>query len=511
MAPDKTFKVVRVLCVVMFVGAVSACSIIPKPLLKESLQAQANEDKEAITYNQEPVSGPISLYEATARALKYNLDLHLELAEKILAKRELDVSRYELLPQLVTNLGYNSRDNFSGASSRSLLTGVQSLQSSTSSDRDLFTADLNLSWNVLDFGVSYFRAHQAADRVLIAEEEKRKVINRMIKDVNTAYWRAVTNDRLITELETLSVRVAEAIEESKQVEHERLDRPLTALTYQRELIGIKRELQRLHRDLSIAKNQLAALMNLRPGEEFQIVIPERRSAVKTISMSPQMMEQLALENRPELHEIAYEKRINAQEAKAAILSLLPGIDLNFGKNYSSNSFLFNTNWLSYGSRISWNLLNVFKLPATNRELEARDKVLDARRLALSMAILTQVHVGLVQYEHAKLEYETAAEYFHAQEKILKQIQLQSESDSVSKQSLIREEMNMLVAEVKYDISYSDLENAYAGIFSAIGLDPLPKNLGDENIDELEDSLKERFDALSSYGELFSMLMSQGAQ
>ncbi len=501
---NRTIKFARLVSVLALVGLITACSIIPIPLLKESLQEQANKDKEAITHNQEAVSGPISLYEATARALKYNLDLHLELAEKILAKRELDLSRYELLPQLVTNLGYNSRDNFSGASSRSLLSGVQSLQSSTSSDRDLFTADLNLSWNVLDFGLSYFRAHQAANRVLIAEEEKRKVINRMIKDVNTAYWRAVTNDRLISELETLAIRVAEAIEESKEVEQKRLERPLTALTYQRELIGIKRELQRLHRDLSIAKNQLAALMNLRPGEDYQIVIPERRSEVKKIGMSPQMMEQLALENRPELHEIAYEKRINAQETKAAILSLLPGLDLNFGKNYSSNSFLFNTNWLSYGSRISWNLLNVFKLPATKRELEARDKVLDARRLALSMAVLTQVHVGLVQYEHAKLEHETAAEYFHAQGKILKQIQLQAQSDSVSKQSLIREEMNMLVAEVKYDIAYSDLENAYSSIFSAIGLDPLPNDVGDESIEELQNSLEERFDALSSYGELFSM-------
>ena len=93
-----------------------------------------------------------------------------------MSETQFDLSKYELLPQLVAKTGYNSRDKFSGSSSRSLLTGNQSLQSSTSSDRDIFTNDLSLTWNVLDFGLSYIRAKQSADHVLIAEEEKRKVV-----------------------------------------------------------------------------------------------------------------------------------------------------------------------------------------------------------------------------------------------------------------------------------------------------------------------------------------------
>ena len=482
----------------------SGCSILPESLTYEELKQQAKEDRIKVTQNQEAVNGPITLFEAIARALKYNLDFHVELSEKILAETNLDLSRYELLPQLVANTGYNGRDKFSGSSSRSLITGSQSLQSSASSDRDVFNSDLSLSWNVLDFGLSYIRAKQSADNILIAEEEKRKVVNRIVQDVRTAYWRAVSNDRLIGRLEELLVRVIKAIEESKQIEKKRLDRPLTALTYQRELIGIKRELEELQRDLSLAKIQLAALMNLRPGEEYELVIPDRADVVNKVDISPEMMEQLALENRPEIRVTSYEQRVNRHEAKAAILSLMPGLDLNFGKNHSTNSFLFHNNWLTYGAQISWNLLNLFKLPDTNRNIEAKGKLLEARRLALTMAIITQVHVSMAQYQHSQREYRTAADYFATQEKILEQLESGVSAKTVTEQSLIREQMNMMVAEIKYDIAYSDVENAYAGIFAAIGVDPFPINTDTSTVESLTKSIVKYFDGLSLHEQLFSM-------
>jgi outer membrane protein TolC len=475
----------------------SGCSLIPVPLSQSEIEEQSRLDNDAVTFGQEEVTGPISLYEAIARALKYNLDFHLELQKKLLARRELELSRYEMLPTFVSNLGYGDRSNFSGASSRSLLTGDESLGVSTSSERRVYTADLKLSWNILDFGVSYMRARQAADSVLIAEEGKRKVINRIVQDVRSAYWKAVSSDRLIAKLEDLMTRVKAAIVESKEIEARKLERPLTALTYQRELIGIKRELEKLQRNLSLAKIQLAALMNLRPGQTYDLVIPDRSRAIRNVSFSPQMMEQMALENRSELRELIYKKRINAKETKVAVLNLLPGLNLDFSGNYSSNSFLFNNNWLNYGARISWNLLNILKLPATRRNIKAKEKVLDAERLAMSMAILTQVHVGIAQHEHAKREYRTAADYFDTQKKILEQIESARKVDSVKEQSVIREQMNTLVSEVKYDIAFADIENTYANLLGSVGIDPVPYNVDEDSIEALSDSLKKHFEALDN--------------
>ncbi|NKB36755.1 MAG: TolC family protein [Gammaproteobacteria bacterium] len=332
---------------------------------------------------------------------------------------------------------------------------------------------------------------------MIAEEGKRKVVNRIVQDVRTAYWRAVSNDRLIMKLEDLMVRVKQAIAESKEVEKRKLDRPLTALTYQRELISIKRELEQLQKNLSLAKIQLAALMNLRPGEKYELEIPDRDNAIRDVDFSPQMMEQMALENRSEIRELLYKKRINAKETKLALLNLLPGLDLDFSGNYNSNSFLFNNDWLNYGARISWNLLNVLKIPSTRRTIKAKNIVLDAERLALSMAVLTQVHVSIAQHEHAKREYLTAGEYFETQRKILNQIESARQAESVNEQSLIREQMNTLVAEVKFDVAFADIENSYASLLGAIGIDPVPVQGGEESIQALSEALEKHFSSISN--------------
>ncbi len=479
---------------------------MPTPFTEEELTSQATADKQEITANQEAVSGPISLYEAIARALTYNLDLRLEVTKRLLAQRELDLSHYDQLPDFVGNFSYSGRDNFSGANSRSLLTGAQSLQSSTSSDRDVYAGDLNLSWNILDFGLSYIRSQQAADRVLIAEEQRRKVVNDLIQDVRSLYWRAVSNDRLIVQLEGLLERVKIAIRQSKKIESEGLDKPLTALTYQRELIGIQRELQEMQRELSLSKIQLAALMNLEPGTSYGLVLPDRTNVIREIGISAQMMEELALIKRSELREISYEQRINAKQTRAAILELLPGISFNFGQNYNSNNFLFNNDWLGYGAKISWNLLNIVKLPAIERAGETQEVVLKARRLAMSMAVLTQVHVSIAQHNNSKREYNTAADYYNTQKKVLAQIRAAAETNSVSEQAVIREEMNTLVAEVKYDIAYADLENAYAVSYAAIGVDPVPDDIDTTSMQSLATGLEDYFENFSTRIKNFSLNM-----
>ena len=142
-----------------------------------------------------------------------------------------------------------------------------------------------------------------------------------------------------------------------------------------------------------------------------------------------------------------------------------------GLNYDSNSFLFNQHWLSWGAKASWNLLQVFNYPARKAVIAARDDLLKERAKALSMAIMTQVHISRVRYLHSRTELTTAAQYFDVQSRLLNQIRAEAEADRISEQTLIREEMNTLVADVKYDIAYAALHNAYANVFASMGLDP----------------------------------------
>jgi hypothetical protein len=61
--------------------------------------------------------------------------------------------------------------------------GRQALEPFTSDERNSVSADLSLSWNVLDFRLSHIRAKQAAHDVLIADEERRRVADRIMQNV----------------------------------------------------------------------------------------------------------------------------------------------------------------------------------------------------------------------------------------------------------------------------------------------------------------------------------------
>jgi outer membrane protein TolC len=472
----------------------AGCAVKPEPLTPSDLQTTAEKNFERVDAEQEPVAAPIDMYEAMARALKYNLDYKVEMMDEALKSRELNLSRYDMLPQMVASAGYAGRNNYSGASSLSLITRRQSLEPSTSSEKNLYTADLSLSWDVLDFGLSYVRAKQKADEVLISQERRRKVANRIIEDVRTAYWRSVSAQRLLDKLQLLEDSVTTTLENSERLAERRLSAPLTALTYQRELVEIQGSVRRLQRELVIAKAQLAALMNLKPGTEFSLVLPDRGLAMPEVKYSGEDMMLTALQNRSELREVSYRQRINAKELDAALLSALPSFRGILGVNVDSNDFLYNSDWMQWGARASWNVLNLFRYPAQKKAVQAQDDLLQQRELALTMAVITQVHVARARFAHLSEELSTASHQMRVQDKIMTQIRAGHKAGAMSQQTLLREEMNTLVAEVKYDIAYADSQNAYANLFGSMGIDDFsPDITGRENVQTLRASLAKLWD------------------
>lgn len=60
----------------------TSCAIRPVPLRQKEIQLRVKEDRSILTKRQEPLPGPMDLYEAMARALKYNLEARVELMHK---------------------------------------------------------------------------------------------------------------------------------------------------------------------------------------------------------------------------------------------------------------------------------------------------------------------------------------------------------------------------------------------------------------------------------------------
>lgn len=430
-----------------------------------------------MTSDQEPISGSLSLYEAMARALKYNLDAKVEIMDLALKRRELRLADYSMLPGLVAGSGYAGRST-PDASSSSLR------------DPNIVSTDLGFAWNVLDFGLSYVRAQQAADETLIQEEKKRKVVNRIIEDVRTAYWRAASYERLVARLRSLEGRVKGALRDTRRLAAGDEASPLVALTYERELIQVQRQIQKLEGELKVAKIQLAALANIPPTAIFRLDVPTQRPVDLGLPKDSGRLYAIAASNRPEMREIAYELRVNGREADAALLELLPNFNLYAGPNYDSNRFIQTNDWVSYGAKVSWNLLRLLAMPATKEKIAAQEQLLEERSLSVAMAIMTQIQVSLIRHDHLKKSYDTARQLAAVQHKIVRQVKAETDAQRTSEQILIREEMNTLVADAEMDMVYADLQNAYANVYASLGIDPFPPGMStSESVGEIAAKLQ----------------------
>lgn len=449
----------------------AGCAVTPNPLDEDRLGAIASDKLDRVTADQEPIGGTVDLYEAIARALKYNLDHQVEIAEQAVRRQELRLAHFALLPTAVANSGYNARDKVNASSSTNILTGAQSLATSTSQEQRIRTSDAAFGWNVLDFGLSYIRARQSADRVLIQQELRRKITLRIIEDVRAVYWRAVSAQRLHKRLRDVEVLAREVEAEARQLARSQETSAVTALTYEREVVEVQQKLAEVARELNTAKIELGALMNVAPGTSFRLA-DARRSTPHLPKADMSELLHLAVANRPELKEVEYRRRINEQEAHAALLELLPGFNLFAGENFDSNSFLYASHWSSWGARASWNLIKVFSYPTKRELIEEQDTLLDKRSLAVTMAIMTQVYVSRIRYAHAMKEHDIALRYRNVQQNLLLQIRAEAAAGRVSRQTLAREELNAVIAEAKLDLRYASVQAAWSNINSSLGLEPL---------------------------------------
>lgn len=472
----------------------AGCAAELEPLSDEMRLGRLSTDSAAMFADQEPVSQPIDLYEAMARGLKYNLDKNLKLMERILVERGSSHVRVGMLPKLAASAGYRARDSFRGSSSRSLITGNESLEVSTSEDKEVRTADLQAVWNLLDFGLTYLRSKQEADRVLIAEERRIKVVQNLVMDIRDAYWRAVAAERLLPQVERVMARIETAIKTSQGVQGAGSGEPGDELRLQHQLLIHLRDLAEVRRKLAQAKSELAALMNVPPGESFRLAMPSPAAMkIPALAVDPARLAEAALLNRPELREEDYKKRISLTEVDAAYVRLLPGIELRAGPNWDSNSFLSEDTWNSAAATISLNIAQLFTAPMAIGFAEQDAEVADARRLSLSMAVIAQLHISLQRFALAK-DVLAINRRLHGVDRQLTEIADRgSAASSTSENEVLTALSQKTVSELHYLASLADAHNAYGRVLNSAGLPRLPEDIEAMSVGDLAASLRDGFE------------------
>ena len=500
---DKVTKIFS-LCVFLILFG---CARTPVALDVDEISTSVIEDREVL--NVDASLQNIDLHMAIAIAIKNNRDLRVSVMESALAQRQNDLQRFDMLPDIALNAGYSEFNELQPSTSLTVandsepaseLDGTESY--TISRDKGLRNRGIEFTWNALDFGLSYIRAGQQADRYLIAKELERKAIQNITRDIIRSYWKAKASENLLEKLNPLLERVDAALADSQYIEELLISSPMDSLLYQKELLDVQRTLQTQQRALINSKNELATLMGLLPGQKF--TLSDQDSYLTNIDMDIEAMENYALVSRPELMESRYQKRITGKDTRAAIVSLIPGIKFNAAYNYTGNRLLLNQDTTEYGASIGGNLFDIFSIGAVSKTSEANEELIAERHLAIAMTVLSQVHLSNMNYDLAIEEFDTAQRYLDVAERISKQVQNAQKVSRFGELEVIREEASLLVAELRRDLAFSEMQHSIGQIYASVGKDILPADHENLSLDDLSNNIEM---SLMEWGETYQAVVN----
>lgn len=420
----------------------------------------------------------LSIQEAIQRGYEKNLDAKVAALEALSQQDNITLAQLRILPNVEVSGGYAGRSNAGASSSESILTNQQSLEPSKSTERDRDTATLEANWNLLDVALALADMAKAKDEAGVAKERHIKVIQNVERDIYTAYWRAVAYRESRDKNAELLSAARKHMEKMDYAAKNKLLSADQAADKIAQLSDRLRNLQDMNDKLQFADIELKSLLSL-PVESDLILttrptdISEKVSRMTNTDVSAQ--EWQALQTRPEMREEILKKNITIRDTRREIYQTFPGINLLFSREYDSNKYLVDQTWSNYTAQIAQTITGLITLPDRYNAAKNKEAVADARRQALSSAIVAQVHMGRMRLSSlsennklSKISKNAASRKSHA-------IAGKKAQGFSSGQDSFIAQVDLQIETMRASMAYADLQDAYAAMKNTIG-QPVIDNL-----------------------------------
>ncbi len=475
--------------------ALSACSAIrPDALSPAEIQSTNRADAQAARAGVAPIDQPLTIEEAMARALKHNLDRRSRLMEEALARRQFDASSFDMLPKLLATAGYDWRNNDKISNSRAQAGGpVQ--PGSISQDRDHTLAGLEFSWSLLDFSLGYYGARQQGDRLFVAGERRRKAMHLLMQDVRTVYWRAAAAQRLADSVKQTIDLAEAALADSRSAEAQRLRNPVDTLRYQRQLLENMRLLEAIGQELASAQVELSQLVNAPIGQRIVLAELEAVNAAdEPLRIPVRELEEVTLNYNADLREAHYNSRIARDEVKRTMARLFPNVSVDWALRYDSDSYLVNKDWQEAGVQLSFNLFNLISGPSQMRLAEAGVTLADQRRVAMQVAVVTQMHLARLALDNARMQFLRADSIYQVDQRLADLMQSRQEARTQSQLDAVSNATTAILSLLRRYQALAQVQTAENRLVASLGLEPQLGSTDEISVKELTEQLKRQADA-----------------
>jgi outer membrane protein TolC len=476
----------RMSCVALACALVTGCANVkPIPLTSEAMLEQHQIDAKAIQQDVEPITGPLNLDMAMARALKYNLDRRTKMMEEALALGQLDIAKFDMLPKIMAQAGYAWRDRMRYTYSSPYPSEDPGTSASTTSDRIHNTSDLGLTWSLLDVGLAHYGAKQQANRFMIASEKRRKAMHLLMQDVRTAYWRAASAQLLKEDVRKTIALAEEALVDSRKAGAERVRNPLEPLRFQRQLLENLRLLESIEQELSSAQVDLALLINAPVNQPIKIAATELQNiSEESVKVPVEKLEEVALQNNADLREQHYNARIARDETRRTLLRMYPNITFSYGVKYDTDRYMLSNNWNEAGVQMSYNLMNIFTAETQMKWARAGVALADQRRMATQAAVISQVHLSRLQIINARSQFDRANAIYSTDKEITEVMRNRQLVQAQSKLDVVTTETAAILSMLRRYQALAQVQVAENRLLATLGLEPQIGSTGELSLLDL---------------------------
>jgi|GEM_PF-2120362 len=415
---------------------------------------------------------PVTLEAAQKRSIMHNAEYSRQERQFSETIRRSGQRGRDFLPKVYLNSFGQWRSNTNGS------VGVRVSEQDATIPEDFFTgqdrafavSNLTATWDILEIGMSGLRANKRTISAFKQGEQNQYLCNKLIVDVENAYWRAVAYEQAAQKSDWLKSRIEYALKLSKDRIDSDEEKTLDELMFQRELIDINRWYESIYRGLTSSKADLARLMNLPLGTNFSLSethLPQdlgelARSDVNTLV-------ELAYKNRPEVRQALYAKDLIELDNREAVLSHLPALKLFLGANTDSNSFLLNQSFASAGLNLSWDLLRLGQIKETKRRGQSRLRDSQNETAVLASAIMAQVMIARQQIDTLDYDLSLAWKALNIQTKITEALHKSVTEDDKPETYLVKEELMRELASLRENLARAELYTAHARLKQSVGI------------------------------------------
>ena len=475
------FRVLALMVIVMFFAGCHNSEYYRQQRVEKARKDYHDINKRTIADNK-----VFTLNECIDKALKHNLALKVYALKEQIASEKVTAQMLGMLPEINITDQLNSRDKTPGARSQSIETGKQSLVSSKSIDNTVNNVNIQLAISTLDFGLAFLNSAQAEDRRLIAIEQKRRAAQNLVFDVVQTYFKVAASQDAIETAQKLLIKCRRLEKVFIELNDDKSVSPFRLLDERKRFIRLEKSLMAYRRHYQDSCIELRSLMGYVPDEKIRVDTRWLRKLNIATLPSIDVMERLALVERPELYELDFESDVLVNEARKTILTMLPTVKIFIDFNNSNNSYLYTQSWSQVAVHAAYNLL---RLPQRLAEYAATHSQVDEismRTLALSIGIMAQVRVAHANIQEVKQRYDLDNRtYLAYKEYLLTAAESYKSGSSLSKLELDRLELETAETYINRLVSISNYYVAYYRLLNTIGI----KDLTPENVERVLHEIK----------------------